>query len=106
MSGRATVRANVFSGRPNPEWSISPELLGQLMGRAAELPLAKGQPKQPPGLGFSGFEVHSDRLLFSVFFEDVLVGEAREYRRDSDLFLHQRLKESAPKGELPPGFGI
>ena len=50
----ATVIADVFSGMPNPEWTIAGELLVQLKLMLEHLPAAAGALPEPPGLGYRG----------------------------------------------------
>ncbi len=53
------VTLNVFSGRPNPIWSLPPQKSAELVERlsVAGPPVA---PHQPPTLGFRGFTVEAD----------------------------------------------
>jgi hypothetical protein len=54
----AVVIADVFSGRPNPQWTIDGELLVQFQSMLDQLPHAHGSmPPQPPGLGYRGLLV-------------------------------------------------
>jgi hypothetical protein len=50
----ATVIADVFSGLPNPQWTIAGDLLVQLKLMLAQLSLAHGAVPEPPGLGYRG----------------------------------------------------
>lgn len=50
------VEFDIFSGRPNPQWRLSPEETGELTARLAGLS-AGTAPAQPPGLGYRGFEI-------------------------------------------------
>lgn len=51
------VVVDVFSGRPNPTWSLDPAQREELLGRLAAL--AEGAPPaaDAPGLGYRGVEV-------------------------------------------------
>jgi hypothetical protein len=50
----ATVIVDVFSGLPNPQWTIAGDLLVQLKMMLAHLAHFHGAVPQPPGLGFRG----------------------------------------------------
>ncbi len=55
---------DIFSGRPNPRWTLSDEQVNDLQARLRTLPEAS--PVAPPGLGYRGFLVtnpsNDDRL--------------------------------------------
>jgi hypothetical protein len=61
---RVEVMLDVFSGRPNPRWTLSDEQVNDLQARLRALPEAR--PIVPPGLGYRGFIVtnpaHDPRL--------------------------------------------
>jgi len=51
----ATVIVDVFSGIPNPQWTIAGDLLVQLKLMLAQLPhFHPGLVPEPPGLGYRG----------------------------------------------------
>ncbi len=50
------VELDLFSGRPNPRWSLSAEQVEELARRLAELPAAE-PPTAPPALGYRGLEL-------------------------------------------------
>src|SRR5215470_12843066 len=58
------VTLDIFSGRPNPHWTLSEEQVNDLQTRLRTLPEAS--PVAPPGLGYRGFLVtnpgNDDRL--------------------------------------------
>ena len=43
---------DIFSGRPNPKWSLANEQVDELKTKLGNLPMAK--PVMPPGLGYRG----------------------------------------------------
>ena len=51
----ATVIVDVFSGLPNPQWTIAGDIVVQLKMMLAHLAHFHGAVPQPPGLGFRGF---------------------------------------------------
>jgi len=50
----ATVIVDVFSGLPNPEWTIAGDVLVQLKMMLAHLAQFHGTLPEPPGLGYRG----------------------------------------------------
>jgi hypothetical protein len=50
----ATVIVDVFSGLPNPQWTIAGDVLVQLKMMLAHLAQFHGTVAQPPPLGFRG----------------------------------------------------
>lgn len=46
------VMLDIFSGRPNPKWTLSNELVDELKAKFVKLP--KAEPATPPGLGYRG----------------------------------------------------
>ena len=60
--GEEAVRVElmVFSGRPNPSFQLTEDETEELARRVAALPRGAVQPS-PPGLGYQGFRVTSDR---------------------------------------------
>jgi hypothetical protein len=55
-----TVRLLIFSGRPDPEWTISTEEWTNLLAQArGDSDRARVQPAPTGGLGYRGFEVYS-----------------------------------------------
>ncbi len=52
---RVEVMLDIFSGRPNPRWTLSDEQVNDLQARLRALPEA--MPVMPPGLGYRGFLV-------------------------------------------------
>lgn len=52
----ATVEADLYSGRPNPAWSLTPEEVAQLVDRVDAL--ARADEAEPPGrLGYRGLRL-------------------------------------------------
>jgi hypothetical protein len=45
----------LFSGRPNPRWTLNAQTSGKLFELQARLTVARAVPGKPPGLGYRGF---------------------------------------------------
>jgi hypothetical protein len=52
----AVVTLDVFSGQPNPHWTLGQEELATLLGRLDKLAPWQGRPPGVPGLGYRGIE--------------------------------------------------
>ena len=48
------IELDIFSGRPNPEWTLTAAEAGELRALAAKLPLAAAAPPRFDGLGYRG----------------------------------------------------
>lgn len=76
-----TVRLLIFSGRPDPEWALDGDAVGDLMGRLREtLAGEESNPPPPSVLGYRGFLVRArsaDRSLPTEFrvFRGVITAE-------------------------------
>ncbi|HKP36400.1 MAG TPA: hypothetical protein VJT71_06040, partial [Pyrinomonadaceae bacterium] len=53
------VELDVFSGRPNPRWSLTSEEAEDLLARISRLVSYSGRRELPPALGYRGFNVYS-----------------------------------------------
>lgn len=53
------VELDVFSGKPNPRWTLDESGSARLRQLQGALTLARRPPPEPPGLGYRGF-VYSD----------------------------------------------
>ena len=69
------VELDAFSGRPNPEWTLSGEKASRLLEKIASLPEAEDAP-HPPGLGFRGFVLRSGGRSIRVFGARVVIESA------------------------------
>jgi hypothetical protein len=49
------IELDIFSGRPNPHWSVSEATAATLREIVASRPPASLAPPAPPGLGYRGF---------------------------------------------------
>ena len=74
------VRLLIFSGRPDPEWTLDDEARDQMTGRVREaLGKERSNPPPPAGLGYRGFLVRTTRPTasppeFTVFRGVLTVG--------------------------------
>ena len=57
------VEADLFSGRPNPDFTLSPDQASDLLRLLRELPPGATQ-VEPPGLGYRGFLIHDPGSAF------------------------------------------
>lgn len=57
------VEADLFSGRPNPDFTLSPEQASDLLHLLRALPPGATQ-VEPPGLGYRGFLIHDRGSAF------------------------------------------
>jgi hypothetical protein len=53
------VELDVFSGRPNPRWTLAGSRVDEL--RETVRDLTSGEPRDIPGLGYRGFVLTADR---------------------------------------------
>jgi hypothetical protein len=53
------VELDIFSGRPNPKWTLSPAQEAEWLARSSSLPADSSQTgSEPPGLGYRGLVLH------------------------------------------------
>lgn len=82
----ATVEADLYSGRPNPVWSLTPEEAARLVERIGGL--APADEVEPPGrLGYRGFRFR-------------LQAQGREIASGASFDGHLRLQDSAGSRHL------
>ena len=60
------VELDIFSGRPNPSWQLSPERAAELAAKLQGLS-EKTQPAQDPGLGYRGFTLRDGSRTVRIF---------------------------------------
>ena len=95
----ATVIVDVFSGLPNPEWTIAGDVLVQLKMMLAHLAQFHGTIPEPPGLGYRGLI-----LEFSPHegIEGPLRGFSRSSRSSEGVNSACTLGFSTPNSRLAP----
>lgn len=97
------VELDVFSGRPNPTWSLSPEQADELMHRLHDLPSANPAAENlPGGLGYRGLVIFGVdgpgtplRIVSGIVISD------RKYRLDPGRSLEQWLLVTG-RGHVEP----
>lgn len=97
----AEVEADLFSGRPNPNWELSGTLSGHLISYAAQLPDIERQ-EMFDGLGYRGFLVSFDQakedesIVWRVKGAVLEIKQAGTtvYKRDESRSIESRLLES------------
>jgi hypothetical protein len=98
--------ARLFSGRPDPVWSVAPEVADKLEGIWKSLPASTPETAAPtaPALGYSGcFLRHPNGSEWSAF-AGMVTRRSRtgvESRRDSGREFERAVLASAPAGILP-----
>ncbi len=58
MADAVQVEVDVYSGRPNPRWTLSGDASAEVMRRLRALAREDGRAAQPDGLGYRGMLVH------------------------------------------------
>jgi hypothetical protein len=86
------VRLLIFSGRPDPEWTLDDEARDQLSARVREaLGKEESNPPPPAGLGYRGFLIRTARPAasplpeFTVFRGVLTVGAGQRAAHWRDL---------------------
>ncbi len=101
----SNATALVFSGRPNPTWTISADDTATLLGVWEGLESAETGPPEPSGLGYRGVVVTApDGRCWYVFagLADLSWQSSNEARVDADRALEQMILGTAPLCLLPP----
>ena len=84
MSWHATAR--MYSGRPDPEWDLPPELGSRLDELWMRLPALDADPPEPPSLGYRGYVVERpDGARYEGIPGTVTRGEERRADRDGEF---------------------
>lgn len=55
-----TVELDIFSGNPNPKWTLTPKEENELINRVMAEPSLTSPPKSAGGLGYRGFTISTD----------------------------------------------
>jgi hypothetical protein len=105
VAGEWTARAQIFSGRPNPQWRLEAREAESLVEKWRSLPPFKGDLPKPPILGYQGCslqDVPGNREWYAfggVVSQETMQGVDR--RLDDRGLFERRLLASAPEGLLP-----
>jgi hypothetical protein len=62
-----TVELDIFSGNPNPRWTLTPKEENELVARVMAEPSLTSPPKTAGGLGYRGFTIYADNKSKNVF---------------------------------------
>lgn len=97
---KARVTLNIFSGRPNPTWTLSTKNANQLVTKISELPKSNST-SSIDGLGYNGFQIeftHSASRKSSITSNKGLVvynvNGTNYYFTDSQRLVEKFLLES------------
>lgn len=107
MTGaRCTATARIYSGRPDPEWSLDAEQLATLRRLWRRLPPATSGPPPAPPLGYRGAAVRcasGDRWSAYRGVATFQRGAARpQHREDPGRRFEHAVLATAPADSLPP----
>jgi hypothetical protein len=103
-----TARALVFSGRPDPVWTVDAATVAALCDLWERMGPTRSPAAAPPPLGYRGVELRAPdgRVFTAVGGTVVLRGDARvaggEARDDPGRDFERRLRASAPPDTVPP----
>jgi len=98
--------ASIFSGRPDPTWTVSLEIVERLQSLWVSLPPLDASPPQPPALGYRGcFLRDKAKQREWVAYKGAVTLQTpseSETRRDAQREFEPLLLHSAPAGLIPP----
>ena len=96
---------SVFSGRPDPTWSISEEAGSKLRKLYDDSATYEGRPVLPPPLGYRGAFLRDDAGQQWSAYRGVVTltsSDSSEARTDSNREFERELVASAPQELIPP----
>lgn len=96
-----TAGVSIFSGRPDPTWSISEALALRLQKLYDELESFDGPATPAPPLGYRGAFLRDDAGHEWSAYRGVVTFDA-EARKDPNRTFERELLTSAPEGIIPP----
>ena len=102
-----TAGALIFSGRPDPGWTIDQRTAKRLEMLWASLPRWSGPVPSAPPLGYRGCFVKDPEMREWLAYGGVVTLRTQgssESRRDKDRRFEELLLASAPKGIIPASF--
>lgn len=94
----STVELDIFSGRPNPTWTLTVPERRELGKRLQKLPALPTLPSVPDNLGYRGFLIHYPDATFKVRVYHGIIFITRTEHTDANLDSHALenwLKEQA-----------
>jgi hypothetical protein len=96
--------ALLFSGRRDPEWELSPEIVRDLQKLWDAMPLSSKAPPTISRLGYRGMFLRGPGSLQWIAYEGIAwqqTATGLEVRTDKRREFEKRLVGSAPEGVLP-----
>ena len=106
----ATVVLELFSGMPNPEWSVGEDVARDILAALEKFPLERpgyhpiqdyDDPLGRPRSGYRGisidFEEDKKHMVFEIFGDLVLDVRSGRVRRDTQKAIEKRMFETVPK---------
>ena len=100
---RWVATAHIFSGRPDPAWTVPNRVAERLIGAWEALPACNSSPS-PPGLGYRGSVLRDTEGREWFSYGGVVILRAQgtvECREDRGRRFEKLLLASAPHGTLP-----
>src|SRR5215212_5656571 len=100
-----SASALLFSGRPDPTWSVSEIVASELHAMWSSFGPSSGVPPTAPPLGYRGSILRApDGREWKAFGGVVTLNtpEGVEVRSDTERTFERRLLDSAPPNLLPP----
>ena len=105
MADGCIGRAEIYSGRPDPEWPLSDRQMAMLRRVWAQLPPGRSPAPRPPALGYRGCAVRcpsgEEWFAFGGLVTLTHTGVVVERRDDSRRRFEKGLLGTAPKGVVP-----
>jgi hypothetical protein len=99
-NGEWTVRALVFAGNSDPEWSLDVEDVERVLSIWRESAAAAQRTWDGPGLGYHGCQLRSPDGATWTARDGTVVGPGG-VRLDPDRMIERVLRGSAPPGLVP-----
>lgn len=97
-----TAGVSIFSGRPDPSWSVSEEIGSKLEKMYGELESHEGRTAPAPPLGYRGAFLRDDAGHEWSAYRGVVTFNNSEARKDPTRTFERELIASAPEGLIPP----
>jgi hypothetical protein len=104
---RWVAGVRLFSGRPDPAWTVPSRIAKRLIERWESLPPFSGTPPSPAALGYRGSFLRDGGGRQWLAFGGVVTLESKnktESREDTGGVWEKLLLATAPKGTLPRSF--
>ena len=104
-STKYTAGVSVFSGRPDPTWSVSEEVGSKLQILFDDLDRYEGPAVSAPPLGYRGAFLRDDEGHEWFAYRGVVTlngPQSSEARQDPDREFERALIASTPQGLIPP----